>query len=624
MKLLRISSKHEVRQAQCKARKGKSELNQVLYRLLPYMRPYRGRIALHVVLLAAIALLELLNPWPIKFVIDSVLGNHPLPEAFRVLLPGQTGEDKFFLLIMAVAAGFGLRLLISGLKIPETHLNIDLRQRTALALKSDLFQHLQRQSFVFHDNRRVGDSIYRVSDDAYCVDNILSSLPSLLASSLTLMGMFSIVMHIDWQLALLSSAVVPLLYYCVCYYCKRILPKVHRILEMEGESMAIVQETLSNLRVVKAFVREKYQHDRFLKQGQSIMNERIRVTVQQVMFSVTVGIITVAGSSFVLGVGAYHVLRGSLTVGELLVVLAYLGSIYTPLESISGTLTFIQQYFAKAERVFEVLDTDPDVKDTAGAVPLTSATGKVTFEMVNFGYKKGADILRDINLDVEPGQVIGIVGPTGAGKTTLVSLIPRFYDVTSGRVLIGGLEVRKIQLESLRRNVSLVFQDPVLFSGTIRENISYGKLNATFGEIVEAAKAANAHNFIMRLPDRYETEVGERGVKLSGGEKQRVSIARAFLKDAPILILDEPTSSMDSKTEAVILEALERLMRGRTTFIIAHRLSTVRRVDLLVVLLAGKIVEKGTFTELMRREGVFASLYHTQFSTQEEIRRVVS
>jgi ABC-type multidrug transport system fused ATPase/permease subunit len=373
--------------------------------------------------------------------------------------------------------------------------------------------------------------------------------------------------------------------------------------------MSIVQETFANLRVVKAFTREEQQQQRFVAQGQSTMQERIHLTMQQSMFSVTMGLITAAGTTLVLGMGAYHVLQGSLTVGGLLVVLAYLATIYGPLESISGTLTYLQTYFAKAERVFEVLDADPDVKDAPDAVALSKAQGRVTFEGVSFSYRPGVNVLHEVNFDVQPGEVIGIAGPTGAGKTTLVSLIPRFYDVTAGRVLVDGTDVRKIQLKSLREQISLVFQEPILFAGSIRENIGYGKLDVSFDRIVEAAQAANIHDFILSLPQQYESQVGERGVKLSGGERQRISIARAFLKNAPVLMLDEPTSSLDSNTEAAILEALGRLMEGRTTFIIAHRLSTIRRADRILVIQSGQIAEQGTHSELVNNGNLYASLH---------------
>jgi len=585
---------------------------KVSVRLLPYLWPHHAQIGLHLGLSLSIALLELLNPWPMKVIVDSVLGSHPLPGAVDALVPSSISQSKPLLLLLAVAAVFGLKVLTGGLSVYESYVNIAVRQRILLAVKGDLFQHLQRHSFSFHDSRRLGDSIYRVTNDAYSVEDLVASALHLVTSCVTVVGMLWIALRLDWQLALLSAAVAPFLYGSTRYYFTRFTPKVNRVQQLEADWMSIVQETLSNLRVVKAFAREEHEQDRFLRQGRETMTERIRLTVQQVAFSATVGAIVAAGTALVLGVGAFHVLHGSLTIGELLVMLSYLASIFAPLEAISGTLTRIHTDLVKAKRVFEVMDEAPDVADLPGAVPLVRPRGRVTFKRASFGYRARANVLHEIDFDAEPGQTIGIVGPTGAGKTTLVSLIPRFYDVTTGRVLVDGLDVRTVQLKSLRRQISLVFQDPVLFSGTIRENISYGRLDASFDDSVRAAKAANAHEFIARLPHQYDTPVGERGVTLSGGERQRIAIARAFLKDAPILILDEPTSSVDSRTERVILEALERLMRDRTTFIIAHRLSTVQRADQILVLHEGHIVERGSHAELVRNGDLYATLYHAQ------------
>ncbi len=584
-------------------------------RLLAYVWPHRLLMGSSLALLLLITLLELLAPWPMKIIVDNVLGSHPVPRAIQRLIPSSWSASKLLLLVAAAGAGFALKLLVNALRVQGTYLSIMVRQRTLLALQGDLFQHLQRQSFTFHDNRRLGDSMYRVNSDAYCVDLIVSSLAPLLTSCLTLAGMFWIVLSLDWQLALLAVGVTPFLYKSVGVYCDRLTPKVRKVEQMEAESMSIVHETFSNLRAVKAFTREDYQHGRFVQQGHAKMNERVRLTVEQAAFSGAVGVITAAGASVVLGVGAAHVLRGSLTLGELLVVLSYLALIYGPLEYISGAVTYLRQHLVKAERVFEMLDLAPDLKDLPGARPLATVRGRVIFDRVSFGYRQDAPVLEDISLSAQPGEVIGIVGATGAGKTTLVSLIPRFYDVTGGAVLIDGHDVRTIQLKSLREKVSLVFQESVLFSGTLKDNISYGRLEASFEEIVAAAKAANAHEFIMSLPEQYETMVGERGVTLSGGERQRISIARAFLKDAPVLILDEPTSALDARTERLLLAALERLMKGRTTFIIAHRLSTIREADRIVVLENGRVAEAGTHRELLSGAGAYRRLYELQLGS---------
>jgi ABC-type multidrug transport system fused ATPase/permease subunit len=581
-------------------------------RLLSYASPYRDRIALYLGLSISIALLELSTPWPMKLIIDSVVGSEPLPGIVHRLLPESPMTYKYTVLALALTAGLGLKLAASALLIQATRAGIDVRQRMLLALKSDLFQHLQRQSFAFHDSRRLGESMFRINNDAHGIDSFVTNVLQLITAAMTLVGMFWIVVTLDWQLAVLSALVAPFLYWSVNYYWRRFTPKVHKVQEMEAESMSIAQESFSNLRVVKAFTREEHEYERFVDQGRAAMDARVTLTVQQTMFAITVGLITTAGTLAVLGVGALHALAGSLTVGALVVVLAYLASLYGPVAAVSATLSSVRIDVAKAERVFELLDAEPDVTDRPGAVALHRAHGHVRFEGARFGYRDDLEVLHDINLDVPPGRVIGIVGTTGAGKTSLVSLIPRFYDVTGGRVSLDGLDVRDVQLASLRRQISLVFQDTILFSTSLRENIAYGRPDATADEIVEAAKTANAHEFIMALPERYETQVGERGVKLSGGERQRIAIARAFLKDAPVLILDEPTSSVDSRTEAVILKTLEALMRGRTTFIIAHRLSTLRLADEIVVVEHGLIVERGSHDHLVRAGNAYAAFYHAQ------------
>jgi ATP-binding cassette subfamily B protein len=584
----------------------------VIPRLLSYAAPYRGRIGLYLGLSLSIAVLELLAPWPMKVIIDSVVGSEPLPGILHRLLPESPNAYKFTLLALALAGGLGLKLIASALMIQAARVGIDVRQRMLLALKSDLFHHLQRQSFAFHDSRRLGDSVFRINNDAHGVDSFVSNLLQLVTAAITLIGMFWIVVSLDWQLAILSALVAPFLYWSVDFYWKRFTPKVHKVQEMEAESMAIAQETLSNLRIVKAFTREDREYDRFVDQGRAAMDARVTLTVQQTMFAITVGLITTAGTLTVLGVGAAHAMTGALTVGELLVVLAYLAALYGPVASVSWTLSGVRIDVAKADRVFELLDSEPDVKERPDAIALTRARGHVRFEGVRFAYRGEVEVLRNINLDVPPGRIVGIVGTTGAGKTSLVSLIPRFYDVTAGRVSLDGIDVRDITLTSLRQQISLVFQDAVLFSTSIRENIAYGRPDATVDEIMNAAKAAHAHEFIMAFPDAYETHVGERGVKLSGGERQRIAIARAFLKDAPLLILDEPTSSVDVRTETVILKTLEALMHGRTTFIIAHRLSTLRLAEEIIVVDHGLIVERGSHDDLVRAGRAYAGFYNAQ------------
>jgi ABC-type multidrug transport system fused ATPase/permease subunit len=424
--------------------------------------------------------------------------------------------------------------------------------------------------------------------------------------------MFWITFKINSQLALLSLVVIPFLYYSVGYYMTHIQDRLRKVRAMEGQSLSIVHEAVSMMRVIVAFGREKFEHQRFRKQGEEAVRERVKVTIRQTGFSLFVNTTTATGTALVLGFGVYQILQGRMTGGDLLVVLTYVGSIYSPLEAISTTIGSLQNRFVSLEIAFKLLDTEPEIKDAPDAVAIEDSRGHVVFENVDFSYRGREETLHGVSFEALPGQVVGIVGPTGAGKSTLVSLIPRFCDPQGGRVLLDETDIRKIKLASLRQQISIVLQDPLLFSGTIEDNIRYGRLDADETEIVEAARAANAHDFIMRLPKKYKTPLGERGARLSGGERQRVSVARAFLKDAPILILDEPTSSIDSKTEAVILDALDRLMKGRTTFMIAHRLSTIRNPDLILVMDQGRIVQRGAHDELVAEEGLYRQLWQMQ------------
>jgi ABC-type multidrug transport system fused ATPase/permease subunit len=579
--------------------------------VLPYLRPYSRLAASSGVITVLAAVVGLLAPWPLKILIDNVLEDHPLPSILGSLL-GSLGEHRLALMILAVLAGFGITLLESGLNVLNNYVHTKLEQRIILDFRSDLFQHVQRLSLAFHDQRRTGDFMARINYQSAAIGGVAMLIPPLAQSGITLVGMFWVAFTIDRQLALLSLTVVPFLYYSIGYYTKRIEPRVRQVGGMEGQALSIVHEAMSMLRVIVAFGREGYEYRRFREQGESAVDARVKLTVRQTVFSMVVNATTAAGTALVLGVGAYHVLQGTLTVGQLLVVMAYIASVYSPLQAISATIGSAQQQLVFLQRALELLDTEPEIKDAPGAITVQRANGDVTFEGVSFSYQRRANTLRDISFKVAAGQVIAFVGPTGAGKTTLISLIPRFYDPQQGRVLLDGVDSRQLTLKSLRQQISIVLQEPLLFSGSIADNIRYGRLDAGMDDIVEAARGANAHDFIGRLPKKYETELGERGAQLSGGERQRIAVARAFLKDAPILILDEPTSSIDSRTEAVILDALDRLMRGRTTFVIAHRLSTIRNADVIIVLNHGQLVEQGAHEELLQRAGLYRQLWDAQ------------
>ena len=442
--------------------------------------------------------------------------------------------------------------------------------------------------------------------------SFLMTLLPLGQNCVTLVGMFWISLLIHRNLALLSLVVVPFLYYSVSYYSTRIKGRILQVRYQEGETLSIIHEALAMLRVVAAFGREDHEHQRLRDQGERANAARINLTVRQTLFSFAVAMTTATGSGLVLGYGAYEVLQGRLTLGQLLVILTYIASVYGPLESLSSTVAHLQEQLVDLHLAFQLLDTKPEIMDQPGAVPLENVKGRVAFENVHFVYQGRKNALTEISFEVEAGQSVAIVGPTGAGKTTLASLIPRFYQPQRGRVLIDGRDITTVTVESLRRQISIVLQEPLLFSTSIKENIRYGRLDATMEDIIAAAKAANAHEFISEMAQQYDTNVGERGARLSGGERQRIGVARAFIKNAPILILDEPTSSIDSKTEVGILDALERLMVGRTTFLIAHRLSTLRNVQQIVVLHRGEQRERGTHDELIKNGGFYNQLHDLQ------------
>jgi ATP-binding cassette subfamily B protein len=596
----------------------------MLKRAIHYLYPYRRQWATHIALALTVSGLQLVTPWPLKLLVDSVLGDVPLPAIIRGIITPALANDKIVLLSLVILFGIVLAALVSGLNLLSARLSIRVRQAVVLELKSDLFNSLQHQSLRFHHERRIGDMLYRISTDVWGLDELMATLVPLMVAVVTFIGMFSIVFNMNWQMALLALLVLPIFYYTYVFYSKHFGRRVEETQRLEGETISIAQEVLSALPVVKSFAREEDEHSRFVRGGLHAKEARVKLTTQQITYSLAVGFITTAASSLVLGLGAYQILKGRLTLGELLVIIAYLSSVYSPLESIYSAITYMHAYVAKAKRVFDILETEPEIRDRPNALVLNTIRGKVSFENVSFAYGGRKQVLSEINLEVIPGQHVGIVGATGAGKTSLVSLVPRFYDPNGGCIRVDDHDVRDVQVKSLRKGISIVLQDPILLSGTIRENIGYGKPDATAEEIIKAARAANADDFIRQLPAGYNTEVGERGAKLSGGERQRISIARAFLKNAPILILDEPTSAVDYKTEAVILNALERLMAGRTTFIIAHRFSTLANVDKVIVLQEGRIAESGTQEELLRARGVFYDLYTTGFEASGDSRRLIS
>ena len=582
----------------------------VLGWLLRYSKPYRGLFVVFVVVSLVEIFIGLLVPWSMKILVDNVLGNEPIPAWLVSTTNAFSLESKFSLLVAVCLAGLLIGLTSEIVSLVHTQLQVGIGQKMVLDVQRDLFEHLQKLSLRYHQQKGTGDAIYRIDADAYCANNIiLSGLFPLMSSFLTLALMFVILFQIEWSLALLSLVVMPPLFLTINRYSERLSERTERVKEMESGIFNLVHEVFSSIKLVKAFSREHYERERFLEKGTKTMKARLRVTLQESLFSFVVSALTYAGTAIVLGVGGWHVLRGSLTVGDLLVVIAYLGSVYGPLSSISHTVGNLQGSLTSARRVYETLHLQPEIADTETPKSIPKLRGHLRFENVNFSYTEERPVLKNINFEVEPGEMVAVVGLTGAGKSTLVSLIPRFYDATSGRVTIDGVDVREMRLKSLRESISVVTQEPILFSSSVGENIRYGKLNASQTEIIAAAKAAQAHEFISEMAEGYDTLLGDSGSQLSGGERQRVSIARALLKDAPVLILDEPTSSLDSRSESRIFTALRRLMKDRTTIVIAHRLSTIRDADKIIVIDGGQIVGAGKHADLLRENGLYRELY---------------
>jgi ATP-binding cassette subfamily B protein len=578
-------------------------------RAFPYLRPHKGKLVFSGVLSVLNTFVHLAQPWPLAIMIDSVAGRHPLPPVVGHVLPE---GHRYWQLGILVGAGFLLTVLGHGLTVWQTAIDTRIDQDMVLDFRSDLFQHAQRLSLAFHDQRRTGELMGRINYAAASVGHVMMAFPPMLQALLSLIGMLAISVLIQWQLALVSLLVVPLLYYSAGLYGKRVVPRLERVQGLEWQSLSIVHEAMAMLRVIVSFGREPYEFKRFREQGEVAVDERVKLTVRQTLFTLLVSTITAAGTAGVFGFGFYLVLEGRLEIGKLIVLMSYVAAVYQPLEAISSSVGLVHSQLVQLRGSFHLLDTTPEVVEDPHPVELDRARGEVTYENISFSYHGRKDTLHEISFRAQPGQRIAIVGPTGAGKTTLVSLLVRFYDPREGRILIDGVDLRKLGLRSLREQIALVLQEPLLFSGTIAENIRYGRLEATDDEVFEAARQAGAHDFIERLPQGYETQLGERGAQLSGGERQRICVARAFVKNAPILVLDEPTSSIDSKTEAVILDSLERLMVGRTSFMIAHRLSTIRHADKIVAIEHGRLVEQGTHEELIARGGLYRQLHDAQ------------
>ena len=564
----------------------------VLYRrLLQETRPYW----LHLAGLFGLGLLAspvaLLTPVPLKIAVDSVLGGHPLPVLLQPFFPESAAQSPTAILLFAIGLLVAVAALGQLQGLASTLLQAYIGERLVLDFRARLVNQVQRLSVSYHDSRGTADSLYRIQHDVPAIQNLVDGVIPSVSAAITLAMMIIVTVLLDWQLALVALAICPPLFFLSGVYRPRMRSQWRHAKKLESSALAAVQETLGALRLVKAFRQEARETDRFLRRSREGMAARLGLALLQGRYGLYVGLTMALGTAAVLLIGVRHVRTGALTLGQLLLVMGYLAQLYQPLKTISRKAASLQSYLASAERAFALLDERPDVPERLHARPLVRAAGAVEFQHVFFAYNSDRRVLHDVSFAVPAGARVAIVGTTGAGKTTLVGLLTRFYDPTAGAILLDGMDLRDYRLADLRDQFAIVLQEPVLFSTSIGENIAYGRPGASDLDIVRAAKAAGAHDFIASLPRGYATPVGERGIQLSGGERQRVALARAFLKDAPLLILDEPTSSVDVKTEAVILEAMDRLMQGRTAFLITHRLSALATCDARLQLEQGRLVE---------------------------------
>ena len=538
--------------------------------------------------------LTLLYPLPLKIVVDNVLGSQPLPNWLHkgsFLSQPWTNIHRTSL-ELAILVLMGIALLVSLQGLASWWLQTYTGEKLVWDFRARLLNHVQRLPLGFHDHYGATDSVYRIQHDAPSIQYVtIQGIVPLLTAFFTLAGMIIVTAKIDAELALVALLITPVLF-LLSLGCSRIVRKRSQTIKgLDSSAMSVIQEVIGSIRVIKAFGQEGREHARFVRRSGERMSHQVQLSLQQAAFNVLIGLTIASGTAAALYIGVRHVRAGTFTVGSLLMIMAYVAQIYQPLQTLTTKATDLQAWLASLDRAFMLLDQEPEISEEEGALTLTRATGEFEFRAVSFWYEGSPRGLDGISFRIPAGTRVGIVGATGAGKTTLLNLLMRFYDPSEGAVLLDGIGIGKYRIADLRRQFGVVLQDPVLFTASIAENIAYGKPDASDEEIIAAAKAAASHEFISELPEGYDTQVGERGSRLSGGERQRISLARAFLRDSPILILDEPTSSVDVHTEAAIMEATERLMAGRTTFMIAHRLNTLKSCDLILVLDQGRLME---------------------------------
>ena len=617
MKQIPVKDDNAIRNSRRPQTSGSKPIRLTIRELL---QPHVSALSLGLLAVIGEGAANLLEPWPLKIVLDDVFKTRQVHGWLNRLIYSSVGYDKIAILKFACIAVLAIAVLDAICSYAEKYLTTSVGQWVTHDLRRVLYSHIQRLSLAYHDHKQTGDLISRVTSDIDAIQSFITTgLLSTLINLITLVGMVTVMFYINWRFTLIALSVAPVLFMIVYTYTRRIKKASRAVRKKEGEIVSVIEEVLGSIRVVKAFAREDYELRRLEEESLEGVEISLRARGLKAKLTPIVQIIVAVGTCLVLWFGTRMVLSTTLSAGSLIVFILYLGKMYKPMQELSKMTDAYSKAAVGYERIQEVLQTDNEVKDLPRSRPAPRFRGQVEFEHVHFDYAQDTPVLKDVSFKVEAGQVAALVGPTGAGKTTIIGLIPRFYDPISGTVKIDGTDIRQFRQKSLRQQISFVLQETVLFHAPVWQNIAYGKPEATRGEILKAAELANASEFIEKLPDGYNTVLGERGMTLSGGQRQRIAIARAIIRNTPILILDEPTSDLDASSEKLVFEALDRLMESKTTIVIAHRLSTVRKADVIFVVKDGDIVDTGKHDDLLQRGGLYSELYRLQYGEQSEV-----